>query len=63
MRGWVNAAIIFVFAVVFNTLVRLTGALYVPIAVHFVYDAIAGFAYQWLWHATRPAPVIHQPPV
>jgi membrane protease YdiL (CAAX protease family) len=43
-----SMVIIFVFALVFQGLVLVSGALYVAMAVHFVYDVIAGLRYSQL---------------
>jgi membrane protease YdiL (CAAX protease family) len=40
--------IIFVFSLVFQALTLVTGALYVAMAVHFLYDVVAGFTYSHL---------------
>ena len=45
IQGWKSAAIIFVFALGFHTLVWLAGSLYVAMAVHVVYDLTAGINY------------------
>ena len=43
-----SMAMIFVFSLLFQTLVIVTGALYVSMAVHFLYDVTAGFTYSRL---------------
>ncbi len=48
VQGWDSVGIIAVFAAAFHLLVWLAGSLYVAMAVHFVYDLIAGFAYAYL---------------
>jgi membrane protease YdiL (CAAX protease family) len=48
IQGWKSVGIIAVFAAAFHALVWLAGSLYVAMAVHFVYDLIAGFAYAYL---------------
>jgi membrane protease YdiL (CAAX protease family) len=45
MQGWKSAGVIMIFAAAFHLLVWLAGSLYVAMAVHFIYDLIAGFAY------------------
>jgi membrane protease YdiL (CAAX protease family) len=45
LQGWKSVAVIAIFAAAFHVLVWLTGSLYVAMAVHFLYDLIAGFAY------------------
>lgn len=45
IQGLKSVLIIFVMSVIFHCLVRYTGSLYVAMAVHATYDAIAGFAY------------------
>jgi membrane protease YdiL (CAAX protease family) len=45
MQGWKSAGAIMIFAAAFHLLVWLAGSLYVAMAVHFLYDLIAGFAY------------------
>ena len=45
VQGWKAALLILLFAGAFHALVALTGSLYVAMAVHFVYDVTAGFAY------------------
>ncbi len=44
-QGWRSAAAIVVFAGAFHGLVWITGSLYVAMAVHFLYDLIAGLEY------------------
>jgi membrane protease YdiL (CAAX protease family) len=53
-QGWKSAAIIFFFSVAFQGLVWFTGTLYVAMAVHALYDIIAGFAYMRLYKLTVP---------
>jgi membrane protease YdiL (CAAX protease family) len=48
IQGWKSVGIIAVFAAAFHALVWLAGSLYVAMAVHFIYDLIAGFAYAYL---------------
>ncbi len=67
IQGWSSVGIIALFAAAFHVLVWLAGSLYVAMAVHFLYDLIAGFAYAHLGekmgylpveeHGTTPAPV------
>lgn len=57
MQGWKGAAIIIVFGLVFQALAYESGSLYVPIAVHLVYDVIAGLAYGRLVRARGAARV------
>ena len=45
LQGWRSAAIIVVFATSFQTVVWLSGSLYVAMAVHFIYDVVAGMTY------------------
>jgi membrane protease YdiL (CAAX protease family) len=45
VQGWKSAATIFFFGLGLHLLVRVTGALYVAIGVHFLYDLMAGIAY------------------
>jgi len=45
VQGPKTAVVIGVFALAFHGLVALTGSLYVAMAVHFLYDATAGFMY------------------
>jgi membrane protease YdiL (CAAX protease family) len=45
VQGWRSVLVIFAFALLFHGLVAATGALYVAMAVHFVYDVVAGLAY------------------
>jgi membrane protease YdiL (CAAX protease family) len=44
-QGWKSVVIVVPFAAAFHLLVWLSGSLYVAMAVHFLYDAIAGFTY------------------
>ena len=44
-QGWKSVIIIAPFAAAFHLLVWLSGSLYVAMAVHFLYDSIAGLAY------------------
>jgi membrane protease YdiL (CAAX protease family) len=45
VQGWRSSAVIVVFALGFQTLVWLTGSLYIAMAVHIVYDITAGISY------------------
>ena len=44
-RGWQRLIVIGALAVVFHALVRLTGTLYLAMALHILYDFIAGVIY------------------
>lgn len=48
LQGWRSMAVIAVFAMIFHWLVWYTGSLIEAIAVHAVYDLIAGMAYSYL---------------
>jgi len=58
VQGWKSSVIIFAISIVFQGLVWATGTLYVAMAVHAIYDFVAGFAYAALYKktATRAAP-------
>ena len=45
LQSFRSMAIILVFAIVFQALAFWTGALYVSMLAHFVYDVVAGFSY------------------
>ena len=45
MQGWKSVGVIAIFTAGFHALVWLSGSLYVAMAVHFIYDLIAGFSY------------------
>ncbi|MGZ5494733.1 MAG: CPBP family intramembrane glutamic endopeptidase [Thermoanaerobaculia bacterium] len=45
IQGWKSVGVIVFFAAGFHLLVYLAGSLYVAMAVHFLYDLIAGLAY------------------
>jgi membrane protease YdiL (CAAX protease family) len=45
IQGWKMVLIIFAMSLIFQGLVRMTGSLYVAMAVHAMYDAIAGLMY------------------
>ncbi len=49
-----HVLIIFAMSVIFQGLVWYTGTLYVAMAVHAIYDVIAGFAYLRLYKQTAP---------
>jgi len=54
IQGWSGAVIIFFMSIVFQGVVLFTGTLYVAMAVHALYDIIAGFAYLRLYKQTLP---------
>jgi membrane protease YdiL (CAAX protease family) len=54
IQGWVNILIIFTMSVVLQGLVRFTGTLYIAMAVHALYDIIAGFTYLRFYKSTAP---------
>lgn len=58
IQGWKSGLIIFAISIVLQGLVRATGTLYVAMAVHAIYDFVAGFAYATLYKKTaaRAAP-------
>ena len=58
IQGWKSSVIIFAFSIAFQGLVWFTGTLYVAMAVHAIYDFVAGFAYATLYKktATRVTP-------
>lgn len=43
-----STAIVFVYGLLFQILALVSGSLYVPMLVHFLYDVAAGFTYSWL---------------
>jgi membrane protease YdiL (CAAX protease family) len=45
LQGWTSMAVIFVFALAFHLLVLTTGSLLIAMAVHAIFDLIAGLAY------------------
>ena len=57
IQGWKSTLIIFAFAVAFQGLVWATGTLYVAMAVHAIYDFIAGLAYASLYRKIITQPV------
>src|SRR5207248_1049618 len=58
IQGWKSTVIIFVMALMFHGLVRVTGSRYVAMVVHAAYDLIAGVAYASFskLHARAAAP-------
>jgi membrane protease YdiL (CAAX protease family) len=54
IQGWSGVAIIFVMSIIFQGVVLFTGTLYVAMAVHALYDILAGFAYLRLYKQTAP---------
>jgi membrane protease YdiL (CAAX protease family) len=50
IQGWKGAGIIFVMSVIFQGLVYFTGTLYIAMAVHAIYDFIAGAMYLYFWN-------------
>jgi membrane protease YdiL (CAAX protease family) len=48
VQGWKSVAVIAIFSAGFHAIVWLSGSLYVAMAVHFLYDLIAGFSYAHL---------------
>ncbi|HEX9160587.1 MAG TPA: CPBP family glutamic-type intramembrane protease [Thermoanaerobaculia bacterium] len=48
VQGWSSVGAISVFAAAFHVIVWMSGSLYVAMAVHFIYDLIAGFSYAYL---------------
>jgi membrane protease YdiL (CAAX protease family) len=48
IQGWDSTIPIGAFAAAFHALVWFSGSLYVAIAVHFLYDLVAGFSYAYL---------------
>jgi membrane protease YdiL (CAAX protease family) len=42
LQGWRSGALVAVFGLAFQLLVRLTGTLYLAMAAHFLYDLVAG---------------------
>ena len=53
IQGWRSAAVTVLFALGFQVLVWMAGTLYVAMAVHVVYDLIAGWSYGRLVRAKR----------
>jgi membrane protease YdiL (CAAX protease family) len=45
LQGWKSMAIIFGFAIAFQSIAWLSGSLYVAMVVHAAYDVTAGFCY------------------
>jgi len=60
-RGRHRLIVIGVLAVVFHALVRMTGTLYLAMALHFLYDFIAGVIYLELGKRMPPAPALPAP--
>ena len=52
IQGWKGTLIIFGMSLIFQGLVRFTGSLYVAMAVHTVFDVVAGFAYLHFYRST-----------
>ena len=52
VQGWKNSAYVSLFGFVFHLLAAATGALYVGMAVHFLYDVVAGF---WIARLLKPS--------
>jgi membrane protease YdiL (CAAX protease family) len=50
IQGWKGVAIIFVMSVIFQGLVYFTGGLYIAMAVHAIYDFIAGVMFVHFWN-------------
>jgi membrane protease YdiL (CAAX protease family) len=44
-QGWKSAAIIVLFGLGFQSLVWISGSLYVPMLAHAAYDIVAGMTY------------------
>lgn len=56
-QGWMGMATVGVIALCLQALVLFTGALYLPMAVHFTYDLLAGVVYMVLRKQFMGAPV------
>ena len=58
IQGWKSSVIILAFSIAFQGLVWASGTLYIAMAVHAIYDFVAGFAYATLYKKTaaRAAP-------
>ena len=56
IQGWRNVLIIFAMAMAFQGLVWATGTLYVAMAVHAIYDFVAGLAYASFYRGSAPEP-------
>jgi membrane protease YdiL (CAAX protease family) len=54
IQGWKSALYIFAMSVIFQWFVFFSGTLYLAMAVHALYDVIAGFAYLRLYKQTAP---------
>jgi len=48
VQGATNATIVFGIALLMHGIVAITGTLYVAMAIHFVYDVVAGLSYGYL---------------
>ena len=48
VQGWKSVGVIAIFSAGFHALVWVSGSLYVAMAVHFLYDLVAGFSYAHL---------------
>jgi len=57
IQGWKNMAIIFFMGLAFQGLVLMTGTLYMAMAVHTIYDFIAGAVFFYLWEEPVGEPV------
>lgn len=57
IQGWKSTLIIFAFAVAFQGLVWATGTLYIAMAVHAIYDFVAGLAFASLYRRRVTEPV------
>ncbi|HLW97782.1 MAG TPA: CPBP family intramembrane glutamic endopeptidase [Candidatus Acidoferrales bacterium] len=56
IQGLKNIFIVFFMSLIFHALVRFTGSLYIAMAVHATYDAIAGLAYLSFYKLTSEQP-------
>jgi membrane protease YdiL (CAAX protease family) len=56
IQGWRSAVVITIFALGFQTIVWLSGSLYVAMAVHVAYDMTAGLSYARLGRELGYAP-------
>lgn len=52
IQGWKSVSVIAAFSACFHALVWFSGSLYVAMAVHFLYDLVAGFSYAYLARKT-----------
>lgn len=62
IQGWKSAVIIFFISLAFQGMVYVNGTLYVAMAVHAIYDFIAGVAYMRLWKQVGPGSLPVQQP-